>query len=134
MSESINESNDFKNVKVIIFIVAGTIVISAVAIWGIINRQFIKNAATAKGVVVKLNAGGSHPEIKFTTNDGKIIEYPQGGLISGYNTGDEVTVLYDSQNPHNAVINDFGALWGFSLLAFVLGVSVVCVGMFLKFM
>ncbi len=115
-----------------LFIFIGTIVILGTLFWGVSNRQFIKNAATAKGVVTKLNSGGSHPEIKFTTTDGRTVEYPQGGLISGYQVGDEVSVLYDEKNPQTAVINSFGALWGFPLFLFILGICFFGAGLYLR--
>lgn len=33
--------------------------------------------------MVKLNAGGSHPQIAFVTEAGEQISYPQGGLVLG---------------------------------------------------
>jgi len=119
-------------IKRMLFGIIGVIIVIAAVSWGISNRQFISRAETAKGTVIKLNAGGSHPEIKFTTKDGKEVEYPQGGLIFGYQVGDEVTVHYDSQNPRNCVIDSFGALWGFPLLAFILGVCFLCVALYSK--
>lgn len=48
------------------------------------RREFIASAQTADGIVSDLNAGGSHPEIAFTTGSGEKISYPQGGFIFGY--------------------------------------------------
>ena len=115
-----------------LFGIIGTLVVIAAVAWGISTRLFVGRAETARGKVVKLNAGGSHPEIKFTAEDGKEIEYAQGGLIFGYRVGDEVTVYYDSQNPRDCVVNSFGALWGFPLLAFVLGVCFIGAALFSK--
>ena len=115
-----------------IFIFIGVFVFLIVAIWGSLTYQFISRSATAQGKVIRLNSGGSHPEIKFTTGDGKEVEYPQSGLIFGYKTGDTVEVLYDSQNPKKASINSFGALWGFPALIFVLGLLFIIVGFFQK--
>ena len=108
--------------KNFIFIVVGILIIIGAAVWTFVNWRFANEAAESRGVVIKLNAGGSHPQIKFTTADGKEIEYPQGGLIFGYKPGDEVTVLYEKQNPQNATVNSFSALWGFPTLALILGV------------
>ena len=120
----------FGQFKRMIFGIIGIIIVIAASIWGFANWRFISGSETAKGTVIKLNAGGSHPEIKFTTKDGKEIEYPQGGLIFGYSVGEEVEVYYDPQNPRNCVINAFGALRGFPLLAFILGVCFVCAALF----
>ena len=68
-------------------------------------------AASAPGLVVKLDAGGVHPEIRFTTAAGQVVECPQGGMIWGYQVGDRVELLYEPANPFSsAVINRPGAL------------------------
>lgn len=113
-----------------LFLGVGIVVIIIVLVWAGINYQFVKQATSAQGEVVKLNSGGSHPEIKFTTQDGKEIEYPQSGLIFGYKIGDKVEVLYDAQNPQRASINTFGAIWGFPVLVLTLGLIFVIVGIF----
>lgn len=79
--------------------------------------RFLATAERAPGTVVKLNAGGSHPEIQFTTPDGQQISFPQGGLIFGYREGMPVSVLFDPASPGtSAVINDVGAIWGRPIL------------------
>ncbi|MFB9126856.1 DUF3592 domain-containing protein [Paraburkholderia dipogonis] len=74
--------------------------------------HFLDLANKAPGVVVALNAGGSHPQIEFINSNGRRVSYPQEGLISGYKIGDKVTVLYlaDSPNPQ-ATIDKPGAIW-----------------------
>lgn len=99
----------------------GIIIIIIAIGWGIKTYQFVKYGIQVKGTVVRLNAGGSHPQIKFTTQDGKEIEFPQGGLIFGYKVGDDVDVLYNLQNPQDAAVNSFGVFWGFPLLFFAIG-------------
>jgi hypothetical protein len=83
----------------------------AVSIW-----RFTTTAATADGVVTRLNHGGSHPEIQFIAADNKVIEYSQGGMIYDYKVGDKVRVLYDKENTSRAEIDSFGALWGFTVI------------------
>jgi hypothetical protein len=116
--------------KRMIFIGVGVLVILAALVWAVSTYQFINQAATAQGEVIKLNSGGSHPEIKFTLPDGQEIEYPQSGLIFGYKVGDKVEILYDAKNPKNASLNTFGALWGFPVLILTLGLIFVIVGIF----
>ena len=113
-----------------VFIVAGAILLTANLIIGSQTIQFAKNAFSAKGKVVKLNSGSSHPQIAFTTADGQEIQYPQNGLIGGYAEGDEVTVLYEPQNPKNACLDTFGALWGFNLSGIILSLAFICIGVF----
>ncbi|CAG9269044.1 conserved hypothetical protein [Paraburkholderia unamae] len=80
------------------------------------THEFLHVANKAPGVVVALNADGSHPQIEFTNKRGDHISYPQGGLIFGYRIGDSVTVLYleNSRNPR-ATIDQFGAVWELSI-------------------
>ena len=76
-----------------IFIGVGVVVILATVAWGILTYQFINQAAIAQGEVIKLNSGGSHPEIKFMTRDGKEIEYPQGTGNKYYGSAQELAEL-----------------------------------------
>jgi hypothetical protein len=112
-----------------LFALVGVLVIVGVLVWGLQTYQFIKSSLSAQGTVAALNSGGSHPQIKFTTGEGKEVEYAQNGLIYGYRIGDQVTVLYDPQNPREASVNTLGALWGFNLLGFILGVCFTGIGL-----
>ncbi len=110
------------NLKRLLFAGVGIVLVIIAIVSGILTRRFIAHSAMAAGLVVKLNAGGSHPEIKFTTADGREIEYPQNGLIGGYQTGDKVTVLYDPEDPRQCEVNSFGALWGITISLAIGGV------------
>ena len=96
-----------------LFISLVGIVLLVIAGYLLSNRlEFLDNALTADGVVSGLNAGGSHPEIAFTSAQGEQISYPQGGVIFGYQTGQPVKVHYLAERPANsAVIDDRMALW-----------------------
>jgi hypothetical protein len=98
----------------------GIILLSIGAFMAIQALQFEHIANSAQGNVIALNAGGSHPEISFMVSDKKY-NFPQGGFIFGYKTGDIVTVLYDPKNPSGtATLNNFGALWfAPALLSFI---------------
>ena len=103
----------------ILFSVIGAGLLAAALTTGWTQWQFVRRAETGAGSVVRLNAGGSHPQIRFTTGTGEIREYPQGGMIFGYEVGEAVKVLYDPGNPRDAVVDNFGAVWstpGFLLL------------------
>ena len=115
-----------RTLKIIVFTMVGVALMVGAVCWAVSTRRFVARAATAPGVVVKLNAGGSHPEVRFTTATGKIIEYPQGGMIWGYRVGDRVEVLYEPENPAgSAVLNRPGALWGFVAMDFLMGAAFV---------
>jgi hypothetical protein len=92
------------------------------------TRQFLDAANKAPGVVVALNAGGSHPQIEFLTPKGERVSYPQGGLIAGFKVGDKVTVLYLADSPRtSATVNRTGAVWFDSILlsAFIIGIPAI---------
>ncbi|MBT2340850.1 MULTISPECIES: DUF3592 domain-containing protein [Pseudomonas] len=94
------------------------------------RREFLAHAQTADGIVSRLNAGGSHPEITFTSDKGEKVSYPQGGLIFGYQPGQPVRVHYLPEQPAgSAVIDDSGALWGPSGLLGALGLMFACAGL-----
>ena len=92
-------------------------------------HRFVSSAQAAPGRVVALNAGGSHPQIRFTTARGEIVEYPQGGLIFGYAIGREVSVLYDPLQPERSPsLDSWGALWFGPLVLAILGLAFSGVG------
>lgn len=103
-------------VSIILFIIAGYI--------ANYQHNFLSHAQKASGVVTALNAGGSHPQIEFTTGAGEVVSYPQGGMISGYETGQVVEVFYNAEKPFvTPVINDFGAIWGMAALIGLIGLA-----------
>lgn len=97
---------------------------------GIETVRFVARADQAAGIVSRLNAGGSHPQIEFHTPGGPLISYAQGGLIGGLRPGDRVKVLYNRSDPaHTARISGFMVSWGEILLwcgfgVFLIGLSV----------
>ncbi|MBD0687801.1 MULTISPECIES: DUF3592 domain-containing protein [unclassified Pseudomonas] len=94
------------------------------------RREFLAHAQTADGVVSRLNAGGSHPEIAFTTDSGEKISYPQGGFIFGYRQDQSVRVHYLPERPAgSAIVDDPAALWGTSGLLGCLGLVFAIFGL-----
>ncbi|WP_281686225.1 DUF3592 domain-containing protein [Pseudomonas citronellolis] len=86
--------------------------LSAAVLTAMQTIDFLESAEVAPGVVSRLNAGGSHPQVQFTTLSGQQYEFPQGGFIFGYKEGMAVDVYYLSENPGmTAVIKDPGAIW-----------------------
>lgn len=96
-------------------------------LWSV--HSFTSRAVRASGVVTKLIAGGSHPEVAFVTATGEQVSSVQGGLIAGYREGERVDVLYLAEEPRNAQLDSFGALWGFPSLFLLLGVVFVGAGL-----
>ncbi len=117
-----------------VFAVVGLSVIAGASAGAVSTHHFVQTAAHAPGVVTKLNAGGVHPEVQFTSASGRVVSYPQGGMIKSYRTGERVTVLYDpgapSLDPHR---DTFGALWLDWISLFGLGAVFVGIGLLLAF-
>jgi len=112
-----------------IFLMAGAGLLVAAVGMGLSARGFNARAASAPGVVIRLNAGGSHPEIEFTAASGETISFPQGGLIFGYRPGQKVRVLYGPEDPRGtACIDAFGALWFAPLVLVTLGIGMIIAG------
>ena len=115
--------------KAIVLSIVGAGLILAAIVTGLATREFLGRAARAPGVVSRLNAGGSHPEIEFALPSGQTISYPQGGFIFGYKPGQRVQVLYASEDPaRTARVDAFGALWFVPLLLAVLGLALATAG------
>jgi len=88
--------------------------------------EFLEVAQAVDGQVERLNAGGSHPQVAFTTATGQRISYPQGGMIFGYEPGQPVRVLYDPARLRlEPVLDTFGALWGMTVVWVLLGLAFV---------
>jgi hypothetical protein len=116
----------FAAIGVILLVVGSLIALS--------RRSFLDRAMQADGVVVRLNAGGSHPQVTFTAANGQTVSYPQGGLIWGYKEGDRVRVLYGADDPERtACIDAFGALWFVPVMLGFLGLAQVAAGLFAVF-
>lgn len=105
-----NYNDSPQKITRILFVCVGIFMMCAAIAWATTVLQFTNTAASAQGAVTKLNAGGSHPQVQFTTQKGEVIEYPQNGLIFGYQVGDEVRVLYQPKHPQGATIDTFEAL------------------------
>jgi hypothetical protein len=115
-------------VKVLVIVIGLGLILAAAGV-AVSVRSFTRKAATAEGVVVRLNAGGSHPQIEFTTGSGQKVSYPQGGLICCYRAGERVRVLYETDRPNDARLNTFGALWFTPLILLLVGTFLVLGGL-----
>jgi len=112
-----------------LFVLGGVVVLCVAAGIGFATQRFTSRAARADGVVARLNAGGSHPQIEFTTASGTRVSYPQGGFVFGYRVGQTVQVLYDPDDPdHTARVGTVGALWFVPILLLGIGVAFVLSG------
>ena len=125
-TDTLRDHPALRRVKSIVFTVVGVGLMIGAACWGVSTRRFVARAASAPGLVVRLDHGGAHPQIRFTTAAGEAIEYGQNGMIWGYRVGDRVEVLYAPEHPgRDPVIHTTGALWGFVAMVFFMGAGFV---------
>ena len=95
-----------------VFVLVGILLLGAAATTAIGTWRWVQRTAVAQGHVVRLNAGGSHPEIEFTAASGEKVSYPQGGLVAGWRVGDRVPVRYDPAAPARAPgVDRVAAIW-----------------------
>ncbi|KWF17608.1 DUF3592 domain-containing protein [Burkholderia pseudomultivorans] len=95
------------------------------------TREFLRTSIVVPGRVVKLNAGGYHPEIEFVTKSGERISYPQGGiLIAAMTVGQDVEVRYLPEQPiPTATVNTFRAIWDMPIFLATMGLGAILVGL-----
>lgn len=94
------------------------------------TREFLRTSIVVPGQVVRLNAGGYHPQIEFVTRAGEPVSYPQGGILTRMKVGDRPEVRYSPDNPiPTATVNTFEAIWGNTLFFGVLGVAFIVGGL-----
>jgi hypothetical protein len=104
------------------------------------TRQFLQPAVSAPGVVVEniwreervsstnpRRRGVSwayFPRIRFRTNSGQEINFVSntGASQPSYHVNEQVTVLYDPQQPYNASTSSFASLWLGSIIFLGMGV------------
>jgi hypothetical protein len=101
------------------------------------NLQFTVNAERTEGQVVSMSrmrnirmirktaSGGRtlRPVVAFETQDGREITFISsfGSNPPKYSPGDTVSVLYLPDNPEEAEINDFFAIWGHIIIPSIMG-------------
>ena len=123
------ENAALRTFKAVVFALVGVGLMVAAGFEAASTRSFLARARPAAGEVTLLRAGGSHPQVRFVTEEGRTVEYAQNGMIGGYRVGDRVTVLYDPRDPAmDPVVNTLGALWGFNVMTFLMGGVFVLAG------
>lgn len=102
------------------------------------DQKFAKEAASATGTVVesvyvksRKGKGGYYPVVEFQTADGKRMTFRSdtGRGRPAYENGEQVSILYEKQNPANAKIAGFWELWGLVAVLAVFGLIFMGVGL-----
>ncbi len=115
-------------------LLAGLLLLGAALYLYLRQRQFLRRAREATGVVVALTQspgeGGSlqHPVVEFQTANGEVVEFesPVGQNPPAYQVGQRVPVLYDPGRPEAATIRSFVSLWLWCLVTGLLGATLTC--------
>lgn len=118
------------------FTVAGICLLLGAAFAYRSTSTFLAESAKTEGTVVDFVARRSNdsityrPVVQFTSQSGEEIEFvsSSGSNRPGYSAGQNVTVLYRADNPHDAAIDGFFSLWGVSLILALLGVPFFLIG------
>lgn len=120
-----------------IFAAVGVVVLIIAWILFQKEQKFAKEAASAMGTVVESVYRKSrkgkityYPVVEFQTVGGKRMTFRSntGSKPPTYEDGEQVSVLYEKQNPANAKIAGFWELWGISVILGVFGVVLLLVG------
>ncbi|MBC8032233.1 MAG: DUF3592 domain-containing protein [Pyrinomonadaceae bacterium] len=127
---------DWVTVVSSIFTLAGAALLVAAGRQFIRTRAFLRNSASAVGIVIALteDRGGDEisyfPRVTFKTPSGNDITFQSGMGSSSQarSIGDSVAVRYQPDQPQAAEIDAFMTLWGLTLLFGGLGVVFLFVG------
>ncbi len=103
-----------------------------------VSRQLVNSSLVAEGTVIRnaaymsSKAGKSSslayfPQVKFTAKDGTDVEFVSKvtSRAEQYQPGDRVRVLYKENQPDDAFIGSFQALWAITIIFSGAGIMVV---------
>jgi len=93
------------------------------------NQDFLATAQSAEGRVIDLvyqssgEGGAFYPMVRFRSADGREVTFRSrvGRNPASYAVGDPVMVLYDPQNPSDAMVESFFRLWFGPLMLSIVG-------------
>lgn len=108
------------------------------------TASFIASASRTQGEVMRLlyvesskrnESGTWKPLVRFKAPSGEIIEFAPSSSSSppGYEVGETVDVFFDPQNPQDAMLDGFFALWGGATITGGLGLIFLLVTVGLLF-
>ena len=102
------------------------------------SKQLLDSSLTTEGTVIRnapymsSKAGKStslayFPQVKFTTKDGKTVEFTSQvtSRAEQYKPGDPVRVLYRENKPEEAFIGSFKSLWAVAIIFTASGIIVL---------
>jgi hypothetical protein len=93
-----------------------------------LELNFYVESTVTPGEVVKLNHGGYHPQVAFTTVTGERITFP-GSTTYPVEVGDRLDVRYTSSDPHAGVRVDQRSNLIWDIAPLMLALSVIVAGL-----
>lgn len=118
----------------IVFILVGVVLLVIGSIWAYRTQNFLDKSLETRGFVIDLSweSGYAHPVFRFVderTGEAITIVSDLGSKPPAYSIGQEVYILYDAQDPHNAIIKSFWNIWFGSIIVTSLGGIFLSVGL-----
>jgi Protein of unknown function (DUF3592) len=122
------------------FLGVGVVLLVVTAVLVVLTVRFVAEAERADGTVVALDrvededdADLYYPVVKFTTADGRTIEFrsSSGSSPPSHSEGDSVEVLYDPDDPQDARLSGFMDLWFAPLVCAALGTVFTAIGVYI---
>lgn len=112
-----------------IFTLIGIVLLFLAARQSAKKRAFLQDSRTAFGEIVRFTEvpdgieKSYFPEVRFQTSEGREITFQSemGSNAPSHEIGDKVRVRYSRNQPANAEIDSFFALWGLVLILGLLG-------------
>jgi hypothetical protein len=94
---------------------------------------FIAKSTKAEGTIIDLEHANSRtykPVVRFNAQDGEVVEFTSsvGTSPPSYSIGEKVEIRYLSNEPKNAIINNFLTLWLTPLIFSGIGIVFILIG------
>lgn len=120
-----------------LFYAIGAVSLVVGVVLAVRTAQFVAGAERATGTVIDLKEDYSssnghytyYPIVRFTTADGREIQFTSssGSSPASESPGDEVEVLYESDDPHDAQISGFFHVWLWPAVMLPLGAMFIII-------
>jgi hypothetical protein len=128
---------DFVTILSVMFVIIGAAMTFLAVTRYLDRRAFLHRSEVATGTVVALveRAGDEEtayaPKVSFRTAAGNTVTFESdlAGSESAYKAGDTVEVRYQRDQPQNAELASFWALWGPAMLFGALGLMCLGIGL-----
>lgn len=120
-----------------VFSIIGFSLLGLAAYFFVSTQNFIDNAVSTNGIVIKLIESYSSdsttykPVVRYTPKGGESINFTSSSSSNppSYHVNEEVTVLYNPENPMDAKIDGYFSLWGAFIIVGGIGTVFTLIGL-----